>query len=110
MWEKGLWAGREHRAHSRGLLREQSPNLLSLARLRPRMLYSPLLPPAALKKRFRNTLEPDPCRHQMLPPVEAPAVAHRPGSASPDSSTDSTTRTQPRGVLRTLQGGPWGKL
>src|SRR6266852_434089 len=111
MSEKDLWAGRELRAHSPALLPEQKPDLLFLARIRPRLLCSPPLPPAALKKGSRNPQEPDPCRHRTLPlPVEAQAAAHRPGSASPDSSTDSTTPMQPRGALRTLQVGPWGKL
>src|SRR5579885_2779861 len=89
MWEQDLWE--------------------FLERIRPPILSSHLLPAAALKRRFRNPLEPDPFPHRPLPLVADLAVAHRPGSARPDSSTDSTTPTQPRGALRTLQAGPWAK-
>src|SRR5260370_2250286 len=91
MSEKDLWAGREHRAHSRALLPEQKPNLLFLARIRRRLLCSPPLPPAALKKGSRNPQEPDPCRHLTLPPqVEPQAAAHRPVSPTPAIPPDHT--------------------
>src|SRR5260370_19679645 len=111
MSEKDLWAGRELRAHSPALLPEQKPDLLFLARIRPRLLCSPPLPPAALKKGFRNPQEPDPCRHRTLPlPVEAQPAAHRPGPASPDSSTDSTPPIHPPRALRTVHVVPLRKL